>query len=155
MKKYPHWTGRRTKTGLPIMILDTSHLDTAAITHWRNTCNPTAANSPDMAQRVCVFHDTTTRFILPLCSAMHGSSSSGRETEKKPVTNCLYLIDVSTVTLKQAWSLADFGREVSWILERCYPETIQCIMVRLSSFSHAFSHISAHSLLLLLTSSLN
>lgn len=104
------------------MILDTSHLDTAAITHWRNTCNPTA-NSPDMAQRVCVFHDTTTRFILPLCSAM-------RDQPEKPITSCLYLIDVSTATLKQAWSLADFGREVSWILERCYPETIQCIMVR-------------------------
>ena len=134
------------------MILDTSHLDTAAITHWRDTCNPTA-NSSNMAQRVCVFHDTATRFILPLCSAMRdrpdGSSPS------RPIMNCLYLVDVSTVTLKQAWGLTDFAREVSWILERCYPETIQCIMVRLSSFSHAFSHISAHSLLLLLTSSLN
>src|SRR5699024_8424226 len=112
------------KTGLPITFLDTSYLDTTAITHWRNTCNPTA-NSPDMAQRVCVFHDTTTRFTLPLCSAMQmrdqpDDSSSLGETEK-PITNCLYLIDVSTVTLKQAWSLADFGREMSWILERWTP----------------------------------
>lgn len=122
------------------MILDTSHLDTAAITHWRSTCNPTA-NSPDMAQRVCVFHDTTTRFILPLCSAMQDLPD---ETKKKPITNCLYLIDVSTVTLKQAWSLADFGREVSWILERCYPETIQCIMVRSPLFFFFFSLISTH-----------
>lgn len=134
------------------MILDTSHLDPAAITHWRDTCNPTA-DSPDMAQRVCVFHDTATRFILPLCSAMRDRSDGS--SPSKPIMNCLYLVDVSTVTLKQAWSLTDFAREVSWILERCYPETIQCIMVRLSSFSHAFSHISAHSLLLLLTSSLN
>ena len=133
------------------MILDTSHLDTAAITHWRDTCNPTA-NNPDMAQRVCVFHDTATRFILPLCSAMRdrpdGSSPS------RPIMNCLYLVDVSTVTLKQAWSLTDFAREVSWILERCYPETIQCIMVRLSLLLFPpFYLISAHSLLLLLTSS--
>ncbi|RAH67448.1 SEC14 family lipid-binding protein [Aspergillus aculeatinus CBS 121060] len=118
-KLYPHWTGRRTRTSLPILFLDVAHLHADAVAHWRRTRAPTDPNAPDMAQRACAFFDTLTRFILPLCGAAAAT----------PVTKSIYLVDATALGLKQAWTLRDFAREISWILATCYPETIETIFV--------------------------
>ncbi|PYI16058.1 CRAL/TRIO domain protein [Aspergillus violaceofuscus CBS 115571] len=118
-KLYPHWTGRRTRTHLPILFLDVAHLHTDAMQHWRHTRSLTDQNAPDMAQRACAFFDTLTRFILPLCTAAAGT----------PVTKSIYLVDAKALSLKQAWNLRDFAKEISWILATCYPETIETIFV--------------------------
>ncbi|BCR85398.1 CRAL-TRIO domain-containing protein [Aspergillus chevalieri] len=46
-----------------------------------------------------------------------------------PVTNSVYLVEASVISLKQAWDLKDFAQDVSWILATCYPETIDRIFV--------------------------
>ncbi|PYI32729.1 CRAL/TRIO domain-containing protein [Aspergillus indologenus CBS 114.80] len=118
-KLYPHWTGRRTRTHLPILFLDVAHLHTDAMQHWRHTRALTDQAAPDMAQRAGAFFDTLTRFILPLCTAAAGT----------PVTKSIYLVDARALSLKQAWNLREFAKEISWILATCYPETIETIFV--------------------------
>ncbi|OOO09020.1 cellular retinaldehyde-binding/triple function domain protein [Aspergillus oryzae] len=129
---YPHWTGRRDKRGLPILMVDMAHYDQAAMAQWKKTrdmsccTDPTVTSTagPNMAQRATVFHDSLTRFVLPLCSAM-----DDRPNPLTPVSNAVYIVDASVVSVKQAWNLKDFAQEVSWILMTCYPETIERIFV--------------------------
>lgn len=72
-----------------------------------------------MAQRCLVYFDSFTRLVLPLCSAMH----------REPVTNCVFIVDASSLGVKQAWDVREFARDVSWILTTCFPETIHRVYV--------------------------
>ncbi|KAB8248166.1 CRAL-TRIO domain-containing protein [Aspergillus flavus] len=109
-----------------------AHYDQAAMAQWKKTrdmsccTDPTVTSTagPNMAQRATVFHDSLTRFVLPLCSAM-----DDRPNPSTPVSNAVYIVDASVVSVKQAWNLKDFAQEVSWILMTCYPETIERIFV--------------------------
>ncbi|KAL4787179.1 CRAL-TRIO domain-containing protein [Aspergillus varians] len=115
---YPHWTGRCDRYGRPILMLDVSALGKEALMHWRETRNmplKTGSGFPStMVQRALVYFDHFTRFVLPLCSAVHGAS----------VTNCVYVVDASSLSMRQAWDVREFAQEISWILATCYPETI-------------------------------
>ncbi|GAD96102.1 phosphatidylinositol/phosphatidylcholine transfer protein, putative [Paecilomyces variotii No. 5] len=75
-----------------------------------------------MAQRACVHHDYLTRFILSLCSVVRN-----RPNLSKPVRKSVYIVDASSLWLKQAWDLREFAQDISWILSTCYPETIERI----------------------------
>ncbi|KAF7164835.1 hypothetical protein CNMCM5623_009262 [Aspergillus felis] len=122
---YPHWTGRRGKQGLPILMIDTAHLDQTTIAHWRQTRELSGhSSSPDMAQRALAHFDYLTRFVFPLCSAL-----GDRPQPLEPVTKAIYLVEASTICLRQAWNLRDFARDISWMLATCYPETIDQIFV--------------------------
>ncbi|KAF4261104.1 hypothetical protein KXW98_001032 [Aspergillus fumigatus] len=124
-KLYPHWTGRRDKQGSPIVMLETVHLDQKAITHWHQTRQLSGqSSSPDMEQRALAYFDYLTRFVFPLCSALQD-----RPLPSEPVTKAIYLIDGSSICLRQAWNLRDFSQDVSWILATCYPETIDRIFL--------------------------
>lgn len=79
---------------------------------------------PDMEQRAAIHFDSLTRFVLPLCTAM-----GDRPDPTIPVTKSIYIVDASAISLKQAWDLQDFARDISWILSTCYPETIDRIIV--------------------------
>lgn len=113
-------------------MVDMAHYDQAAMAQWKKTrdmsccTDPTVTSTagPNMAQRATVFHDSLTRFVLPLCSAM-----DDRPNPLTPVSNAVYIVDASVVSVKQAWNLKDFAQEVSWILMTCYPETIERIFV--------------------------
>ncbi|KAL4953371.1 CRAL-TRIO domain-containing protein [Aspergillus filifer] len=111
--QYPHWTGRRDRQGRPILAIDVVALDKETMAHWRETQNP-PSGSPSMAERALVYFDTLTRFVLPLCSAVHA----------EPVTSCVYIVDISSLSLKQAWDLREFAQATSWLLSTCFPETI-------------------------------
>ncbi|KAI9929362.1 hypothetical protein MW887_000830 [Aspergillus wentii] len=124
---YPHWTGRRDKNGYPIMILDAGHLNPTTMAHWRKTRDSPVVKhgtTTDMKQRASIHFDTLTRFIFPLCSAAQDRPDSGL-----PVTKSTYLVDGTTVSLKQGWDVRDFAQDISWILATCYPETIDHIFV--------------------------
>ncbi|KAJ9251566.1 hypothetical protein DTO195F2_7784 [Paecilomyces variotii] len=132
-KLYPHWTGRRDNRGLPIMMIEMSSLNQDSVTHWRQTkdmpnCSTDTASktilSPNMAQRACVNHDYLTRFIFPLCSAMRD-----RPNPSERIRKSIYIVDASSLCLKQAWDLREFAQDISWILSTCYPETIERIFV--------------------------
>lgn len=111
-------------------MIDVAHLNHAAMVEWRRTCTITPSSpegpapSADMAQRALVFHDGLTRFILPLCTAM-----TDRPDPSVPITTSIYLVEASSLSMKQAWDLKDFAQDASWILATCYPETIDRIFV--------------------------
>lgn len=106
-------------------MLETVHLDQKAITHWHQTRQLSGqSSSPDMEQRALAYFDYLTRFVFPLCSALQD-----RPLPSEPVTKAIYLIDGSSICLRQAWNLRDFSQDVSWILATCYPETIDRIFV--------------------------
>jgi hypothetical protein len=106
-------------------MIETAHLDQKAIAHWRQTRELSGhSNSPDMAQRALVHFDYLTRFVFPLCSALRD-----RPQPSQPVTKAVYLVDGSSICLRQAWNLRDFAQDISWMLATCYPETIDRIFV--------------------------
>ncbi|KAL4919173.1 CRAL-TRIO domain-containing protein [Aspergillus aurantiobrunneus] len=118
---YPHWTGRRDRQGRPILFLDVAAMNPEGVARWRKTrdmplgtISGDICTTPNMAQRALVYFDTITRFVLPLCSAVHS----------QPVTNCVYVVDVSSLAMRQVWDVRELARDVSWILGTCYPETI-------------------------------
>ncbi|KAL3474416.1 CRAL/TRIO domain-containing protein [Aspergillus californicus] len=115
---YPHWTGRRDHLGQPILMFDLEALTRETLQSWRAIRNippATSADNPNMAQRILAHFDFYTRFVLPLCSAVHPSG---------PVTKCVYVVDCSCLSLRQSWDLRDFARQSSWVLATCFPETI-------------------------------
>ncbi|GIJ85039.1 hypothetical protein Asppvi_003894 [Aspergillus pseudoviridinutans] len=121
----PHWTGRRGNQGWPIVMIETVHLDQKAVAHWRQTRELSGhRGSPDMAQRALVHFDYLTRFVFPLCSALRD-----RPLPSEPVTKAIYLVEGSSICLRQAWNLRDFAQDLSWILATCYPETIDRIFI--------------------------
>lgn len=113
-------------------MIDMAHLDQAAMIHWRETTEIPSQNActdgenitPSMEQRASVLHDYITRFVFPLCSAM-----KDRLEASKPISKSVYVVDASSLGVKQAWDLRDFARDISWILSTCYPETIDRIYV--------------------------
>lgn len=117
-------------------MFEMSHLDQAALDCWEETrhapgwtytesdTKPPA--KPDMLQLAAVFHDSLTRFILPLCSMM-----TDRPNPEGAVTHSIYLVDASSLGLKQSWSLRFFSQQISWLLSTCYPETIKRVFVSL------------------------
>ncbi|KAJ6001571.1 hypothetical protein N7499_002526 [Penicillium canescens] len=131
---YPHWTGRRCKNGVPICMFDLAYLDKDGLASWEKSrqspgwkYSPSEEHqppTPDMIQSASIFHDSLTRFVLPLCSMM-----KDRPNSSVPITNFVYLVDASNLGLKQGWSVRFFAQEISWLLSTCYPETIQRIFV--------------------------
>ncbi|KAL2823564.1 CRAL-TRIO domain-containing protein [Aspergillus cavernicola] len=125
---YPHWTGRCDNHGRPILMIDMHALSREALTHWRairdipagTLSGDDSMSTPNMPQRTLVHFDGFTRFALPLCSAVYTS---------KPVTNCSYIVDASSISLRQAWDVREFARDSSWILATCFPETIYRVYV--------------------------
>ncbi|GKZ73181.1 hypothetical protein AnigIFM50267_009858 [Aspergillus niger] len=139
-KLYPHWTGRRDRRGRPILVLDLAHLNASTMAAWRKTRDisrhtelaATGPIIPDMEQRAAIYFDSITRFVLPLCSAM-----SDRPDPTTPIDKSIYIVDASVLSLKQAWDLREFARDISWILSTCYPETIDRIIVGNAPFYFA------------------
>ncbi|KAJ5227901.1 hypothetical protein N7489_008609 [Penicillium chrysogenum] len=131
---YPHWSGRRDKKGLPICMFDVEHLDRDTVALWetsrKNSCwiYSKSGNGeppkPDMLQLASVYYDHLVRFVIPLCSMM-----TDRPNPSVPVTNSIYVVDASSLGIKQAWGLRSFAQEISWLLSTCYPETIERIFV--------------------------
>lgn len=116
-------------------MFDLAYLDKDGLASWEKSrqspgwkYSPSEEHqppTPDMIQSASIFHDSLTRFVLPLCSMM-----KDRPNSSVPITNFVYLVDASNLGLKQGWSVRFFAQEISWLLSTCYPETIQRIFVR-------------------------
>jgi hypothetical protein len=116
MTQYPHWTGRRDKRGLPICFFDISHLGSDTMKSY--------INSKRQVVHALTVHDGLTRFALPLCAM--AASSAGTATL---VSSCLYIVDISSLGLKQAWSLRQYVQNTSKLLATSYPEVIDQVLV--------------------------
>lgn len=112
---YPHWTGRRDKQGKPLCFFDVAKLDATVLREYSTVDASSALIRP------LVFHDCLTRFVLPLCSKASPT--------KQPVTSCLYLVDVSSFGIKQAWNVRNYAADISKVLANDYPEMIDKVLV--------------------------
>ncbi|KAI5458849.1 CRAL-TRIO domain-containing protein [Mariannaea sp. PMI_226] len=125
---YPHWSGCRDRTGMPICIFDTSCLDDKVVDRYNDNRNTPASRSggtiSKAMQHAIVFNDYLTRFVLPVCSAISDGKNSNTA-----ITSAVYVVDVSTLTMKQVWSLREYVQDFNFLLSTCYPEVIDRIYV--------------------------
>jgi hypothetical protein len=71
--------------------------------------------------------DNAVRFVLPLCSAV-----PNRPNPEKPITKAVYVVDISSITLKQVWDLRNWIKNTSGLLADTYPEIVDKILVSVS-----------------------
>ncbi|KAI1121054.1 CRAL/TRIO domain protein [Nemania abortiva] len=113
---YPHWSGHRTKTGLPICTLDAVNLDGPNFSNYHK-CTPSQTTC-----RAIMSLDYLTRFVLPLCSTM-----TDRPNPHMPVSSAVCLVDITYVSLRQAWNARGYAHSVTGLLATCYPEVVDKI----------------------------
>ncbi|KAJ8128357.1 hypothetical protein O1611_g5276 [Lasiodiplodia mahajangana] len=113
---YPHWSGHRTKHGLPICTLDTVHLD------GPNFANYHKYTPSQTTCRAITSLDYLTRFVLPLCSMV-----TDRPNPDRPVSDVVYLVDITHISLRQAWNLRGYAHSITGLLATCYPEVVNKI----------------------------
>lgn len=66
--------------------------------------------------------DYLTRFVFPLCSAM-----VDRPGPDQPVSRGVYLVDITYISLRQAWNLRGYAQSITGLLATCYPEVVDKI----------------------------
>lgn len=115
---YPHWSGHRTKLGLPICTLDIVYLDGSHIAKFNNYA------PAEITCRAITSIDYLTRFVLPLCSAM-----IDRPNPEKAISNAVYLIDIADLTLRQTWGIRRYAQSITGLLATCYPEVVDKIYI--------------------------
>ncbi|KAI9155011.1 SEC14 cytosolic factor [Paramyrothecium foliicola] len=124
---YPHWSGCRDKSGLPLCMFDLSHLNDNAISRYcaskKSSTKAEPGRGNNAVRQAVVFHDYLTRFVLPLCSV-----ACDRPDTQRPVTSAVYLVDVSSLTLKQGWSVRSYAQDISKLLATCYPEVVERVL---------------------------
>ncbi|KAF9889735.1 hypothetical protein FE257_007041 [Aspergillus nanangensis] len=125
---YPHWSGRRTKTGHPICLFDIGHLNPSTLSDYEKsrsrTLTPDAPGVMTATQRASIAHDYLTRFVFPLCTAMRD-----RPDPEVPVTGAVYLVDLAAFTMKQGWDIKSYTSDIGELLMVGYPEVIQRLYV--------------------------
>jgi hypothetical protein len=131
-EQYPHWSGCRDKRGLPICMFDVACLNRETIADYKKTRDmPLSTGAllktpakPNSVQRAIAFHETLTRFVLPLCTWMRD-----RPDPHIPVTSAVYLVDVSSFGLKQAFELRNYAQDISKLLATSFPEVVDTVYV--------------------------
>jgi hypothetical protein len=88
--------------------------------------------NPNATQRAIAFHETLTRFVLPLCSAMRN-----RPNPESPVSSAVYLVDVSSFGLRQALEVRNYAQDISKLLATSFPEVVDKVFVSMSLFVSA------------------
>ena len=129
--EYPHWSGRRDKRGLPICLFDIERLDSDIITEYQSARTSSSSMSSRALVRALAFYENLTRFIFPLCSAV-----VERPEPAKPITSCLYVVDVSGFSMRQAWNPRTYTYDISNLLANNYPEIIDRVLVSSSKVSY-------------------
>lgn len=113
-------------------MFDLACLDRVAMAEYKKTrdmpsCVGTTKagnDGPSATQRALAFHDTMTRFILPLCSSMQD-----RPNPETPTSSAVYLVDISSFGLKQALDLKGYTQDISKLLATSFPEVVQSVLV--------------------------
>lgn len=78
----------------------------------------------DITCRAITSLDYLTRFVLPLCSAV-----TDRPNPEKAISNAVYLIDITDLTLRQTWGIRRYAQSVTGLLATCYPEVVDKIYI--------------------------
>lgn len=122
--KYPQWTGRRDKRGIPVYLYEVGKLNSKKMAAYA------ALNSRSTVAglRLFALYENLTRFVMPLCSAV-----PGRPNPETPVDQSNNIVDISKVGLKQFWNLRNHMQDASTLATAHYPETLDRIFVSTSS----------------------
>jgi hypothetical protein len=114
-------------------MFDIAYLDSTAMAGYNKTRNVTPRlehaseariAEPNSVQRALAFHDTLTRFILPLCTSMRD-----RPNPESPILSAVYLVDISAFGIKQAWDLRSYAQDISKLLATSFPEVVDTVFV--------------------------
>ena len=130
LKKYPQWTGRRDRRGIPVYVFEVKHLNSKAMAAYEKSAKTTISkakadgNIPPKLLRLFALYENLIRFVMPLCSAL-----VDRDHPRTPITQSNNIVDISGVGLKQFWNLRTHMQDASTLATAHYPETLDRIFV--------------------------
>jgi len=129
--KYPQWTGRRDRRGIPVYVYVIKHLNSKNMAAYSSKVSSTttaethkSSKVPPRLLRLFALYENLLRFVMPLCSALP------RPNPETPVVTSTNIVDVSGVGLKQFWNLKGHMQDASVLATAHYPETLDRIFVR-------------------------
>lgn len=130
VEKYPQWTGRRDKRGIPVYVYEVAPLNSKTMAAYEKSTAKTdnAAIKSSKVQpkmlRLFALYENLTRFVMPLCSAV-----TERNHPETPISQSNNIVDISRVGLKQFWNLKSHMQDASTLATAHYPETLDRIFV--------------------------
>jgi hypothetical protein len=144
--KYPQWTGRRDRRGIPVYVYEVKHLNSKTMAEYEKSAvkthhkAETDGKTPAKLLRLFALYENLVRFVMPLCTAL-----PDREHKHTPITQSNNIVDISGVGLKQFWNLRAHMQDASTLATAHYPETLDRIFVcsafqELSQCLHFIDH---------------
>jgi hypothetical protein len=128
--KYPQWTGRRDRRGIPVYVYEVKHLNAKTMAAYEKSAKETHSKAqtdgktPAKLLRLFALYENLIRFVMPLCTAL-----TDREHPRTPITQSNNIVDISGVGLKQFWNLRGHMQDASTLATAHYPETLDRIFV--------------------------
>lgn len=122
--QFPQWTGRRSKSGVPIFVYVVSEIrpeDLLSI----------GARDPDLSS-VFLPAEHATNFVYPVCARLHRDGI---------VSSSLNIIDLSVVGVRHFWNLRRLLQKSSTMATAHYPETVDKIFVSCHSILPALARL--------------
>ena len=113
LTKQPHWTGRRDKMGIPVMVYVLSEIrpeDLAQI----------AKNDPGLSS-IFLPAEYVTNFTQRLCNRV--------QNDGVVINKSVNIVDLSNVGLRKFWNLRSLLQTASSMATAHYPETVERIFV--------------------------
>ncbi|MCJ1479454.1 hypothetical protein MMC13_008140 [Lambiella insularis] len=130
---YPHWTGRRDKSGQPICMFDFGKLDSKTMAAYKKTSaemkkamsNPKTLGTMSMEMlRAFAVYELLTRFTIPLCATTARILNVGNA-----ITKIVCVVDISGIGLKQVWNLRGYLQDLSKLFATSYPEILDRVLI--------------------------
>jgi len=123
---YPCWTGRRTKTGVPVFIYRVCDLDKKTMARFFDHSNnqKAAAAASNDPPSVVALYESLQQLVVPLCDKL-----KDRPHPETPIAASCNIIDITGVTLMQFFSLRGHLADASTLATARYPETLDSVLV--------------------------
>lgn len=115
-QQQPQWTGRRDKTGIPVMVYVLSEIRPEDLSQI-------AKEDPELTS-IFLPAEYVTRFTQRLCTQLPHPAGAGSIIDKT-----VNIIDLSNVGLRKFWGLRTILQTASSMATAHYPETVERIFV--------------------------
>ena len=113
ISQLPQWTGRRSRTGLPIYAYRVSAIQQCDLVS-------TAKSDPSLST-VFLTGEYAEQFVQPLCGRLNGGNAA--------VAHAMHIIDLKGVGVKHLWSLRSYLQKLGATATAHYPEAVEKIFV--------------------------
>jgi hypothetical protein len=113
-----------------VFVFEVKHLNSTTMSVYEKSAKETKTKAvtdgktPAKLLRLFALAESTTRFVMPLCTALQD-----REYPDTPITQTNHIVDISGVGLKQFWDLRMHMQDASTLSTAYYPETVDRIFV--------------------------